>query len=405
FSYQNYQRDYYGVERIQAKANGDWARPLGKIKSREDYLIANIDITGKFNSGKIGHTLLAGIDADRYYTTAFTYDIAGKIYDTLNLLNPSKFVQRTDIPVATALTRTATPVNRMGAYVQDLISLSDKLKVLAGVRWSMQQSEAVQTNYLVKDSIGKGKSSEMNAFSPRFGLVYRPWHNLSAFASYSNSFAVNSGTDVSGNALPASIIDQYELGIKNELFQGKLSVNLTLYKIINNNLAQTAPFLADGSTPNNNTALKELAGQTTSNGVELDIAAQPVKGLNLLAGFSHNDMRYTKTKQAKGNYIEGDRLVNTPANTANSSAFYTFQNGPIKGLKLGLSALYIGERIGGWNNTQGQAQLYNRMIPIDGYSSFDFSAGFTYKKMSLLLKVANIFNEYNYYVHENYSVN
>jgi iron complex outermembrane recepter protein len=29
-SYQYYKRDYYSVERIQARANGDWGRPLGK---------------------------------------------------------------------------------------------------------------------------------------------------------------------------------------------------------------------------------------------------------------------------------------------------------------------------------------------------------------------------------------
>ncbi|RYY49735.1 MAG: TonB-dependent receptor, partial [Chitinophagaceae bacterium] len=139
-SYQNYSRDYYGVERIQAKQNGDWSRPLGKINSKENYYIANVDLTGRFKTGSVNHTLLAGLDADRYNTTAYSYDIAGKIYDTFNILNPSKFIQRADIPVATALTRTTTPVTRAGFYVQDLLHLSDKLKLLAGVRWSMQQS-------------------------------------------------------------------------------------------------------------------------------------------------------------------------------------------------------------------------------------------------------------------------
>ncbi|RYY45101.1 MAG: TonB-dependent receptor, partial [Chitinophagaceae bacterium] len=303
----------------------------------------------------------------------------------------------------TALTRTTTPVTRAGFYVQDLLHLSDKLKLLAGVRWSMQQSDAITTNYLLKDSIGKGKATAIDAFSPRFGLVYRPTKSFSAFASYSNSFAVNTGTDVNGNALEPSIIDQFEIGVKNELFEGRLSANLTLYKIINNNLAQTAQFLADG-TANNNSAIKDLTGQTTSNGVELDIAAQPIPGLQLLAGYSYNDMRYTKTKKGKGYYFEGDRLVNTPAHTANASGFYTFQKGKAKGMKLGLSALYIGKRIGGWNNTQQQIQP-NRMIAVNGYTTLDLSAGYSFKKISLLVKASNIFNEFNYYVHENYSVN
>jgi iron complex outermembrane receptor protein len=404
-AYQLFDRDYYGVERIQAKADGKWARPLGRILTQEDYLIGNMDLVGKIKTGSVSHTLLAGIDADRYQTQAYTFDVTGKTYDTMNILDPGKYVTRTDIPTANRITKTQTPINRYGAYIQDLVSLSERFKLLAGVRWSMQNARAVTTNYLVKDSVSKGSNLNTDAFSPKIGLVYKPSKNISAFASYSNSFSVNSGTDVFGNALPASLIDQFEIGVKNELFEGKLSANLTLYRIINNNLAQTARFAADGVTINNNTALKELAGQTTSDGLEIDLASQPVKGLNILAGYSYNNMRYTKTKEAKGNYIEGERLVNTPAHTANTSFFYTFQKGSLKGLKIGAAGFYIGERFGGWNNTQLQAQAFSRLIAVDGFTTVDLSAGYTFKKVSLMAKVSNLFNEYNYYVHENYSVN
>src|SRR5690606_3734339 len=112
---------------------------------------------------------------------------------------------------------------------------------------------------------------------------------------YSNSFSSNSGTDVNGDALDPSIIDQYELGIKNDFLNGALSVNVTAYRIINNNLAQTAEFEKDGITPNNNTALKALVGQTTSDGFELDITGHPLPGFDIIAGYSFNDITYTKT--------------------------------------------------------------------------------------------------------------
>lgn len=403
-SYQQYKRDYYSTERIQADADGDWGRPLNKILSTENYVIGQVDLKGKFNTGKIVHTLLAGVDADNYSTTSFTFNNP-TLYDSVNILNPGKFVQRTDIPAANKVTRAQTPLNRMGVYVQDLISISAKFKLLAGLRWSQQESRPVTTTYLLKDSTAKGIRKKDDAFSPRVGLVYKPSPTMSAFASYANSFSVNSGTDVFNNALSPSIIDQYEIGIKNDFFKGKLSANLTFYKIINNNLAQTAQFAADGITPNNNTALKELVGQTTSDGIELDISSQPMKGLNILAGYSYNNMRYTDIKPGKGNYIEGERLVNTPAHTANSSIFYTFQKGKVTGLKIGASAFYIGKRFGGWNNTQQQAQTYSRLIPVDGFTTVDISAGYTFSRISLMAKVSNLFNTYNYYVHENYSIN
>lgn len=403
-SYQLYKRDYYSTERIQADAIGDWKRPLNKIQSQEDYIIGNIDLVGKFNTGKMEHTLLAGVDADRYYTTNYTFNNPTS-YDTINILDPTKFTRRTDIPPASRVTRVQTPINRFGAYAQDLISLSAKFKLLVGIRWSMQDAKSATTSYLLKDSTAKGASNKANAFSPRLGLVYRPAKNMSAFASYANSFSLNTGTDVFGNAVEPSIIDQFELGLKNDFLNGKLSVNLTLYRIINNNLAQTAQFLSDGVTPNNNTALKELTGQTTSDGIELDVSTQPVRGFNILAGYSYNNMRYTDTKEGKGYYVEGERLVNSPAHTANISAFYTIQHGKIKGLKMGAAAYYVGDRLGGWNNMQQQAQNYSRLIPVSGFTTVDISAGYNFKRISVIAKVSNLFNTYNYYVHENYSIN
>ena len=402
-SYQLYNRDYYSTERVQAASNGDWARPLNKILSEENYYLGQIDITGKFKTGGIDHTVLAGIDADRYFTTSFTFNNP-TFYDSINILDPSKFVQRADIPAASKVTKVETPINRIGAYVQDLVSISNKIKLLAGIRFSKQMAEAASTTFLAKDSISLGASKNDQAFSPRVGIVYQPFLNTAVFASYSNSFSVNSGTDVYGNALAPSIIDQYELGIKNNFIDGALAVNITAYRITNNNLAQTAQFAADGVTPNNNTAFKELTGQTTSDGIELDVTGHPTKGLDIIAGYSYNNMRYTKTPDSKGSYVEGERLVGTPAHTGNGSVFYSFNN-KLKGFKIGASAFYTGNRYGGWNNTKGQAQDYSRLIPVGGFTTVDISAGYTYKDIYLLAKVSNIGNTYNYYVHENYSIN
>jgi len=268
----------------------------------------------------------------------------------------------------------------------------------------MQKAEAVETTDFKKDTTTKGAPKADKAFSPRFGIVYKIFTNTAVFASYSNSFSVNKGTDVFGNALAPSFIDQYELGIKNDFINGALSINLTAYRIINNNLAQTAAFAADGITPNNNTAFQELTGQTTSDGIELDISGHPLKGLDIIAGYSYNNMRYTKTPDTKGSYVEGERLVGTPASTANGSAFYSFDK-KLKGFKIGASVFYTGDRFAGWNNTKGQAQNYSRLIPVSGFTTIDISAGYSFKNISLLAKVSNIANTFNYYVHENYSIN
>lgn len=410
FSYQNYTRDYYSIERIQAKADGNWARPLGRSNTAEDYFAGQLNLTGNFKTGKAEHTLLAGIDADRYFTTTFAYN-QPTIYDTINILDASKYVARTDMPAAEKIRKVETPSNRFGAYVQDLVKLNSKLNLLAGLRWSYLETIGAATTNLADGKVTKGTAAKDAAFSPRLGLVYKPTETTSVFVSYANSFIVNSGLDVDSNRLKPSIIDQFEAGIKNDFFNGMLSANLTVYRIINNNLAQTAPYLKDGVTPNNNTAIKQLTGQTTSDGVEIDLSGQPVAGLQLLAGYSFNNMRYTKTDTTLGSFKTGERLVNTPAHTANGSAFYTIGSGKFKGLKAGVTVMYVGKRFGGWNSDLAKVagspklQYRSRSFEVEDFTTIDLSAGYTIKKISLLAKVSNLANTYNFYAHENYSIN
>lgn len=403
-SYQHFNRDYYSIERVQIQTNGDFYRPLNKIESSEQYYVAQADINGKFRTWHMKNTLVAGMDAEHYLTSTYGFTNP-TIYDTINIYDDTKYKARTGIPAANKKTLIKTPVDRFGVYVQDLIAITPKLNLLAGVRWSIQQSQAATTNYLLyADSATKGNYKSDKAFSPRFGLVYKATAATALFASYANSFTPNTGTDIYYNALNPSIIDQFEMGLKNDFFHGRLSANLTFYMIINNNLAQTAQFDSAGNA-NSNTNLKELVGQTKSKGVELDIAIHPAANLSILAGYSYNDMRYSNTPDTKGSYIEGERLVNTPQHTANGSVFYTFNNYAVKGLKIGASVFYTGKRYGGWNNTIGQAQQYSRLIPVDGFATIDLSAGYTINHVALLVKLSNITNTFNYIVHENYSVN
>jgi iron complex outermembrane receptor protein len=419
-SYQHFNRQYQTTERVLPDATGDWGRTLNRAKTLEDYYTGQFNVTGQFNTGSIKHNILAGIDADRYNNTAYTYvatinkvssywdqgaSLKPALYDTINILNPAKYTLRTNKPQMNALYNILTKTNRFGAYFNDLISISDQVKVLAGIRWSYQYIAPTSvTNYYLPALVQPASSKTDKAFSPRLGIVYKPVANTALFASYSNSFITNTGTDVNNKPLSPSLVDQYEAGIKNDFLNGNLSVNVTAYRIINNNLAQTAPFLADG-TVNINTNIKELVGQTKSEGVELDIAGHPIKGLDLIAGYSYTNARYSKTSTSIGSNISGQPLVNVPKHTANVSTFYNFYNGSLKGFKVGASVYYLGNRIAGNANTVGQTQTISRLVNVPGFTTVDASVGYTYKKISIIGKISNIGNVLNYNVHENYSIN
>ena len=414
-SFQNYKRASIGTERIQPAANGNWNRPLGRNKAVEQIFANQISLQGNFKTWKIKHQLFTGIDTENSYADAYTFRFYNSTtgatittYDTVNIFDPTSYAASNEGPIpASEVTRIVnTETNRYGVYAQDLISFSEKIKVLAGIRYSYQEAKPI-TNNIATNTVTEEKIRNDRAFSPKVGLIYQPTKNTSIFASYSNSFTPNTGVDIYNNAIEPSIIDQYEAGIKKEFWKGVLTTNVTLYQIVNSNLAQTAEFDANGNV-NTNTNVKSLSGETTSKGVEVDITYKPIEALNIIAGYSYNDMRYTKTTGATGSFIEGDRLVRTPANTANLSFFYTVQSGVLKDVSFGAIGNYIGNRKGGWNNQVDPTQpngILDREIPLDGYTTIDVSLGYNWKQFSLLCKLSNITNELNYTVHENYSVN
>lgn len=403
-SLQNFKRIWEGTERIQPNSSGDWNRPLGKYKIEEQLIGNQLNLQGNFTTGKIKHQLFTGVDADKSIAESSTFSFNPTIYDTINIFNFDYSNNEAPKPDALLTNIVTTTSHRFGIVAQDLITITEKFKVLAGLRWSWQESQPITLNLAVNpNATTRGKKQIDNAFSPKIGLIFQPTKNIALFTSYSNSFQPNSGVTNTNELLKPSIIDQYEIGIKKDFCNGRFSSNITAYSIVNSDLAQQAEIKADGSI-NTDSNVKNLSGETTSKGIEIDLSSKPIEGLTILAGYSYNDMRFSKTSGAIGGFITGERLTRTPKNTANFSLFYTLQSGKMRGISLGTVSNYIGNRIGGWNNTLGQS-VPDRTIPLSGYTIFDVSVGYKWKKVSVLCKLSNVSNALNYTVHENYSFN
>lgn len=405
--------DSYGTTQPNnVSLNGDWNRTLARANTHEGDYTAQANLTGKFATGSINHQLLVGMDIANVNNVSNAYTINGSpiasyAYDKINTINLDQYTQRTDIPDAIAAARTTAPVYRYGAYVQDLISLTAKFKVLAGLRWSSQHTSQTTIDSLQKNKSISGAAGTRNdaAFSPKVAFIYQPIATTSIYVDYSNNFIVNSGTDVNTRqGLTPSLVDQYEAGIKNELFDGKLSANVSVYRIVNSNLAVLSPYGYDGATPNTDATIKKFSGQTTSNGLEIDLTGHLTNNLYFITGYGYNHAYFSNTTGLKGSNLEGEPLVINPTHTANASVFYTFDKGTLRGVKLGASSFYTGFRYAGYNNTVQQSQNYNRLLPVGGYATLDLSAGYTYKKLSLLASVTNVTNTMNYLIHDNYSI-
>ena len=415
-SYQNYTKDYFSTERVvwsyDAADRLNWKRPVNRSYAEQNYTSLQVNLNGEIKTGSVNHKILVGTDGDYGTNDSYSYTISqaqygtnGSVDGTVYLDDPSTWASGA-IPNATRKDRNRIPTQRFGIYAQDYIELSSKFKVLAGLRWSyIENKDSEKTTFGKENQPVKSEGTVDRAFSPKGGLVYMPNDNLSLFATYTNSFSANTGEDaVTGLALKPSIIDQFEVGMKHNFWNNAVALNLSVYQIDNKNFYQTAE-MKDG-LPNSNSTFKEFAGKMRSQGVELDITGNPYPNLSIIAGASYNHSVYLDTPEDFG-YVENQRLVRTPATTANASVFYTFNN-YVKGLKLGASAYFVGDRIAGWNDTKKtmlDRDGVTRFLEVGDYVTAAISVGYDWKNFSVMGKVGNLFDTVDYNYHENYSVN
>lgn len=404
FSYQGYKTNLFSNLRPNntnlVQPNGDWTRGVQKIDTNQDYSIVEVDLMGSFKTANINHNLLIGFDADNSNTGTINFNNILN-YDTINIYNPLKIINKnsdyknTIIPDMTVGTDVQNNIKRAGIYAQNLVEINDKIKVLAGLRYSYLDNYA--TTFTVATNKSVDSKTVDRVFSSKLGLVFAITKNRVLFASYADSFVLNTGTDRFLNALPTSKINQYEIGIKNQFLNKKLNMNLTTYLIDNGSLAQT-----DFSNGNTNTNIKELTGAYQSKGIEIDINGN-YRNFNFVAGYSFNETKYTKSNI----YDVGTVLRFSPKHTANTNVFYTFKTSKLKGLELGLLSTYTGERIGGRlkpNNASTAAELARKPIIADGFFQFDASVGFNIKNISIRTKITNLFNEISYFVYDDNTV-
>ncbi|MEC3881009.1 TonB-dependent receptor [Parapedobacter sp. 10938] len=223
-----------------------------------------------------------------------------------------------------------------GAYFSNVLNVTPGIMAMVSLR----------ADYF--DSLGDKSTAEDDfdqfALSPKFGLVYQPvLDKVSIFASYMNAFinvAPQQVFDQDGNFLRVQSFkpeqaNQWEYGVKTNLFSDRLYATVSLYDI-----KVSDRVYPDPSNPNNSVQ----GGKVGSKGIEVDLSAHPMAGLSLIAGYSYNE-----TKVIEGNdndfYSEPGRSPGGqgPQNLANLWATYRFLNGPLKNYGLGIGGNYASE--------------------------------------------------------------
>ncbi|MEM0980279.1 MAG: TonB-dependent siderophore receptor, partial [Cyanobacteria bacterium P01_H01_bin.58] len=290
------------------------------------------NVVGQFSTGSIEHTLLAGVDLYRRVNPLF--GTSNLVLQPQNIFNPV-YGTFPDLSTTPLLGDFTTQIDALGLYIQDQIDLADNLILLLGGRY--ETTEQIITNNLTNTETSRQSDS---AFSPRVGLVYQPIEELSLYGSYSTSFVPNSATTIDGDILDPEEGEQFEIGARAELLEGRFIANLALFNITKQNVATR--------DPNDPLGLASIAvGEQRSRGVELDMIGEILPGWNIVANYAYTDADITRDNSG----LEGNRLFGTPEHNGNLWTTYEIQSGSLEGLSLGLGLNYVGDRFGNNANT------------------------------------------------------
>lgn len=188
--------------------------------------------------------------------------------------------------------------NSMAIFAHAGLKLSDAFTVSGGVRQTWDDKNHAYQTAAVYAAGGPAVQES------------KSWKNLSVDASAEWHFAPQQmlyfryATGYRGggfNSLPSSpsvagpynpeTVRSYELGLKSDLFDRRLRINVSAFKSLFSDLQRTL-LLPDPNSSSGFSRRTYNAAKATTQGVELELQARPVAGLNLHASVGYLDAKY-----------------------------------------------------------------------------------------------------------------
>ena len=108
----------------------------------------------------------------------------------------------------------------------------------------------------------------------------------------------------------------FELGMKSSWFDERLNLNVSAFNISWSDTLQTNRLACGFQYVAN-------SGSAENKGVEIELEAAPVEGLNISMGLGYTDAKITQGDALIGT-VEGDRILQVPEVTFNAAAEYNF---------------------------------------------------------------------------------
>lgn len=353
--------------------NGKPCNYKGKLKFRRAWQETSnktysntLDLAGKFNTASIAHDMLIGVEYNIEKREP-RLALASQYPEAVDPYHPH---WRSKKPHFTTLnTKTNHKATSRGLYWQDLISFTEQWKLLAGLRYD--NYEFASDNKLNHQN----RSYDGHTLSPRIGLIWQPIASQSFYASYSKNFAPYGGRGLITIATDSKTVyddkpqysRQYEIGVKSDWFNDKLSTQIALYDLELYNVRYQPDSVND---PYN----WQVRGSDRSQGIELSAIGQLSKNWYINSGIGYQQAKVHKDKKTPAN--QGKYL----SNTAKHSGY--------------LSVRYLPHE--DWFTEVGfdyKGSMYNddkNLVKRPGYGTWNAAIGYQTRSVDLTLALTNL---------------
>ncbi len=253
---------------------------------REDDASAQVDLVVKTRTGGIAHTLL--LSADWSENSGFSQINRSTVNAPVNIFAPVGGALYS--PTTARIVDSRARADGLGALAQLETAWAPWLRTTAGLR--IERSRARFTDNIT----GVTGRTEDTAVTPRLGVTVLPGSGFALFANWGRSFNPETSTRPLVDraiALP-SLGEQFEAGARWESASGLLRASASWFRITKTNVrvAEPAPSQAD-----------RQSGEQRSQGIEIDLALQPVKGLAFEAAYAFTDAEVTVDRTLAGRQL------------------------------------------------------------------------------------------------------
>ncbi|RWQ67624.1 MAG: TonB-dependent siderophore receptor [Mesorhizobium sp.] len=360
------------IDEVSVYPNG-WASAteLDRINFGHDTdvmtFLSDFQIEGKFETGAIEHTLLAGIDY-KYYNIDQVQSSA--LFGTTPPIDAFDPVYGSPLTPRVSYLNQDLTQQQLGFYAQDQLRFGDGWLLTLNGRydWGWLSADNGPTYYSATSS---SQSSNVGDFSGRAGLAYEFDNGITPYASIATFFNPIIGTDANGDLFKPEEGVQYEVGVKYEPTFVDGLFTLLVFDLTRQNVAVASP---------DNPFAQVQRGEVRSRGVELEGKVNITEDLRVTGAFTAYDLDITKDTNPA---LIGKTPFIVPELMVSASVDYTFRGDWYDGVSIGAGVRHLGSS---WADNENTAK-------VPAVTLADLKLGYEKENWGVDLNITNLFDK------------